>query len=157
MTKLRDEGRTWILVANAARALCYERKGGTLDRELSLVADFQDPFARSKASDLASDRAGYESIGHGQQGSAYEARTDAVTKGHDAFARLLANHLNQGIAANRCAALAILASSPFLGEIKGHLSEQAAKALRQTASKDLLAFAGDELMGRIHHELLVSE
>jgi protein required for attachment to host cells len=144
----------WILVANASKGLCFERSDGVAD--LKLLAEFVDPLGRSKGSDLASDRSGYESTGRGHGSAAFTPRTDSRTKEHDSFARRLAGYLNDGIAAHRCDTLAILASNPFLGEVKTHLDSQSTKALASAVAKDLTSFAGDELRRRIDQALIPS-
>jgi len=45
----------------------------------------------------------------------------------ESFARKLAQMLDDGVTSDRCDALAIFASNPFLGELKSHLGEQAAR------------------------------
>lgn len=145
---------TWILLANASRALCFERTEGTAD--LKLLAEFADPLARLKGSELASDRAGYEAVGRGEGSAAFAPHTDVRTKEHDNFARQLAKYLNEGVATRRCDTLAILASNPFLGQLKTHLDSQSIKALAQAIPKDLTSFTGEELARRIDQALLAS-
>lgn len=145
--------REWILIANASRAFCFERDSSA--RGLKLLAEFEDPKGRSKGIDLATDRAGYEST-RGGPGSAFEPRTDSKTKEHEEFARRLANYLNDGIAAHRCDLLAIVASNPFLGEVKSHLDHQSTKSLANAVAKDLTSFEGEDLMRRIDQTLSAS-
>lgn len=143
--------RTWILMANATKAACFERSNEA--RGLKRLAEFEDPLGRAKGRDLMGDRSGYESTGHGGSGTAFVPRNDAKTNQHEGFARRLAQHLNEGIAAHRCEQLAIVASNPFLGELKSHLDAQATKALTKAVAKDLAAFSGDELVRRIEDAL----
>jgi protein required for attachment to host cells len=142
---------TWILIANASKAMCFERPEGATD--LTLESKFEDPLGRAKGVDLAGDRAGYEATGRGLAGAAYSPHTDVRTKEHDSFARQLAHHLNSGIASHRCDALAILASNPFLGEVKSHLDEQSGKALHKAVPVDLTSFSGKDLARRIEEAL----
>jgi len=146
--------RMWILVANASRALCYERVAGA--EELNRLADFHDPLGRSKGIELETDRAGYEGGGHGHSGAAYAPRMDSRTKEHEVFARGLAGYLNEAIAAHRCEEIAIVASNPFLGEVKSHLDPQSTKALTKIVARDLTSFAGEELQRRLREALLPS-
>lgn len=143
--------RAWILIANASRASCFERNDGA--SELKLLAQFEDPLGRAKGIDLATDRAGYESTGRGNGSAAFSPRTDSRTKEHDSFARQLAGYLNEGIAAHRCDSLAIVASNPFLGEVKAHLDAQSTKGLSKAVAKDLTSFVGADLMQRIEQAL----
>lgn len=145
----------WIVVANAARALIFERREG--DEEMTLYADLGDPTARTKGVDLVSDRSGYElPPTQGLKGSAYAPHLNAREKEHEDFARLVAGHLNDGIAAHHCDSLAIVASMPFLGHLKGHLSAQSSKALKAGVAKDLMAYSGDELRRRVDRALMAA-
>jgi protein required for attachment to host cells len=44
--------------------------------------------------------------------------------------------LRRRVAANRCGSLPLVASNPFLGELKSHLSAQATKAVVRTVPSD---------------------
>jgi len=142
---------TWILLANASKAACLASVDGKT--HLQPLAEFDDPLGRATGRELGDDRSGYESMGPGRGSASYTPRTDAKTKEHDSFARQLANHLNDAIAAHRCDALAIFASNPFLGEIKSHLSEQSMKALRAAIATDLTSFDAREIERRVDHAL----
>jgi protein required for attachment to host cells len=127
--------RTWILVANSARARCFEcsaDRGG-----LELLSSFECPQSRAKGVDLANDRSGYEEMGHGHGSADMAQRASPRIQVRDVFARDLARFLSAGIAAQRCSALVILASLPFLGRIKAHLSPLAGKALTSAIGRDM--------------------
>ena len=106
--------RTWIVVANAARArLCeYDPRDGSLTE----MADFVHAPARQKGSDLASDRPGHAEKGQASVRTSFEPHTDAHHKERVHFARELAQHLNEAVVQGRCPAVALIASNPFLGE-----------------------------------------
>lgn len=143
--------RTWILVANASKALCFDR---TDDKsKMSLLTEIDDPLGRAKSSELGDDRAGYESMGAGRGSASYAPRTDAKTKEHESFARKLAQMLDEGVAAHRCDAVVMFASNPFLGELKSHLGEQTAKVLKAAIATDLTSFERAEIMRRVDHAL----
>ena len=57
--------------------------------------------------------------------------------------------LNDGIAAGRCAGLVLVASDPFLGQLKKQLSAQAHKALLRTVAADYTALNEHELALRL--------
>jgi protein required for attachment to host cells len=132
--------------------MCFELEEGK--SALTLLAQFEDPLGRAKGVELAEDRAGYEPAARGQSGSTYAPHMDSRTKEHETFARQLAHYLNEGIAAHRCSALVIIASNPFLGEVKSHLNEQSAKALHRSVPLDLTSYTGKELERRIDEALL---
>ena len=71
---------------------------------------------------------------------------------HDRFAREVAATLNAGIAAGKCAGLILVASNPFLGQIKAHLGEQARKALVRCVPSDYTALRDAELAQRLSAE-----
>lgn len=126
---------TWILVANAYQARLFEQS----DRAGSLASlqSYTCPEARLKGVDLETDTGGYEEMGHGRGSSSFSDRAAPRAKVHEEFARKLARHLNDGIAAHLCSDLLIVASSPFLGIVKAHLDEQAAKHLRAAMARDM--------------------
>lgn len=133
---------TWILVANASRARCFARDDE--HAPLQLLANLEHPQSRARASALT-----VAGLGHGQGAATYVPRLDPKDKEHDQFARRIADHLNAGIAAHACGNLILIASNPFLGEIRNRLSRQAAKALRATVVSDLTACEGRELQSRV--------
>jgi len=146
--------KTWIMVANAARARCFERR--ETDGKLQELADFVHPQSRQKGVDLAADRGGHLEKGPqqgGGGGTQYEPRTDPRQKEHAAFASELALAMDEALAGGRCQAWALLASNPFLGELKSHLSPRAAKALRAAIPSDLTSFEGAELKQHVDRAL----
>lgn len=140
--------KNWLVVANAARARVLEAQDdgdGYLHR-----ADLVHPQSRQKGIELATDRPGHvEGVGHGLGSAAYQPRTDARDREHDRFAQQLAKLLNDGVADGSCAGLVIVASNPFLGQIKAHLSEQAHKAVLRTVASDYTTLGDAELAQRL--------
>lgn len=139
---------TWTVVANAARARVLE--ASPAHPAWVEVADFVHPPSRQKGVELGRDRPGHvEGIGHGLGSTSYEHRTDVREREHDRFALQVAQALDEGVAAHRCAALVLVASSPFLGRLKSHLGKQARKAVVQTVAADYTALRDDELAARL--------
>ncbi len=143
--------RTWVLVANSARARCFEAGADRVG--LELLSSFECPAARAKGSAVLSERKGHEDLGQGH-GSAsmgqHSSPRDLVREG---FARDLARFLNSGVAAQRCQALVILASLPFLGRIKAHLSPGAGKALSSAIARDMTGLDPGSVAQRIRSEV----
>lgn len=147
--------RNWIVVANASRARVLEeadRRG-----QYTHVADLVHPQSRQKGVELANahggDRPGHvEGQGHGLGSAAYLPRTDPREREHDRFAREVAAALNDGVAAGRCAGIVLVASDPFLGQVKAHLDAQATKALLRTVASDYTTLRDDELAQRMGWE-----
>ena len=69
--------------------------------------------------------------------TSFEAPTEIHHKERAAFANELAKHLDLAIAQGRCPALALIASNPFLGELKARLGPASAKAVVATSPTDL--------------------
>ena len=154
MNKGYTMGKTWVLVANAQRARCFERHDEGL--ALSELADFVHPQTGNPSKAGAADRSDDAGKGHGRTGHAgtqFEPHTEAHAKERGSFARQLADFLNEGVAGQRCNALVLIASSPMLGEIRPCLSGAATKALRTCVPSDLTRYQGPELKERVDHAL----
>lgn len=142
--------KTWIVLANASRARVCERDaeaGGLHD-----LMDFVHTQSRQKGSELASGEPGHveQGMGSGLRGSTnLDPRTDPRQKEHEKFAREIAQHLDRGVASRQCERIVLIASNPFLGEIKSHLGAAAAAAVWVTAPSDLMALSGRELAQRV--------
>jgi protein required for attachment to host cells len=135
----------WVLVANAARARCYERDpdNGAM-RELQ---GFIHPASQLKGHDLGSDRPG---LAHkGIASTQFAPPTDLHEKEHAQFARELSQFLEQAVLAHRFDRLTLLASNPFLGELKAQLGPGSLRALDAGIPLDLTAFGGRDLEHRV--------
>ena len=128
----------WILVANASIARVLERDSA--DDPLRALATWQHPESRLKGSELRDDRPGHE-------------RSDPRRKEHREFAREVARRLGEALDAGEYGALAIFASSPFLGELKHELGEAVARHTTHYGDVDLTSFGLSELEARIAREL----
>jgi protein required for attachment to host cells len=140
----------WVLVANAARGRCFERDvdNGAM-RELDT---FVHPGSRLKGQDLGTDRAG---LAHkGVASTQFAPPTDPHQKEQAQFAHELAQVLEQAALSHRFTRLALIASNPFLGELKGRLGTASTRALGASVPLDLTAFSGRELEQRVTQALL---
>lgn len=140
--------KNWLVVANAARARVLEET----DRpgHYTHVADLVHPQSRLKGTQLGGDRPGHvDRAGHGLPSTAYAPHTEPREREHDRFAREVAQALNDGAAQNRCAGFTLVASDPFLGHIKAHLSAQARKLVLRSVAHDYTTLRDDELAERI--------
>ena len=146
--------KTWILIANAERARCFERHAA--DHSLTELIDFVHPQASLEGQAGGGDLTGAAGKGHGRTGHAgtqFEPHTEARAKERASFARELADYLNEGIAGQRCHALVLVATSPMLGEIRPCLSSAADKAVTRCIASDLTRYRGSELKQRIDDAL----
>lgn len=140
--------KNWTLVANAARARLFE--AGERPGSLQPLQDLVHPSSRQKGIELARDRPGHvEGTGHGLGSTAYVPKTDPRDREHDHFAQTVAQILNEGIAAGRCAGIVLVASNPFLGRVRSHLSPQADHAVLRTVPHDYTGLPEQELARRI--------
>jgi protein required for attachment to host cells len=147
--------KTWILVANAERARCFERHAA--DHSLTELIDFVHPHASLTGEASGGDLTGAAGKGHcrtGHAGTQFEPHTEAHAKERASFARELADYLNEGVAAQKCNALVLVASSPMLGEIRPCLSGVAEKVVTRAIAGDWTRYEGPELKARIDEGLL---
>lgn len=137
--------RTLIVLANAARARLCELD--PRDASIAELADFVHTPSRQKGSDLTTDRPGRAA--KGQASTGFEPHTDVHRKEHTQFARELSQAVDDALQQRRPPALMLVASNPFLGELKAQLSAAAARALVAAAPLDLTHCDRAELMRRI--------
>ena len=146
--------KTWILIANAHRARCFERRSP--DHTLNELSDFLFPQTDALKPDPAQDRSGDAGKGHGRTGHAgtqFEPRTEAHAKQRAGFARELADHINQAVTTRQCSALVLIAPAAMLGQLKPALNPVARLALRDCIDSDLTRYQGAELKARVDHAL----
>ncbi|MFM1987162.1 MAG: hypothetical protein RJA99_119 [Pseudomonadota bacterium] len=104
--------RCWYVVADASRARLIEHTEGVDD--WADVVDLVHAASRLPAAALASDTAG--SAGH-------HRRLDPRRREHERFAREIVERLEAGLAQHRYERLVLIASNPFLGELRTQLPE----------------------------------
>lgn len=140
--------KNWLVVANASRARVLEESDD--GNGYVHVADMVHPESRQKGLALGRDRAGHvQGTGHGLGSTEYLPRTDPREREHEQFARELAATLNAGVAGGRCAGLLLVCSNPFLGRLKGALSEHARKAVLRTVASDYTSLTEAELAQQV--------
>ena len=74
------------------------------------------------------------------------------TASTSALHRKLAAVLDAGVASGECAGFVLVASNPFLGQLKAHLGERSRKAILRTVPSDYTRLRDDELAQRLHHD-----
>lgn len=140
----------WILIANASRARLLEQE--TKDRVKELKS-FEHPQGRSRAGELTTDRAGYQRTDRTFGAASFQPRTDPRQKEHSLFARELAEYLEREAQLGTFASISLLASSPFLGELKAQLGAGTKRLLGVTRDVDLTMVGKAEIGRRIAHEM----
>ena len=138
-----------VLVANAARARLFVRDPE--NRAMREVASFVHPRARMKASTLGHDRPGQAIKGAAR--TAYEPHTDPHQKELAEFARELMQRLEEEALQRRFPRVAILASKPFLGELKAHMGPTTGRLLAAAVALDLTEYVNGNLERRVAQAL----
>ncbi len=139
---------TWILVANAARARLFENTG--IGKGLNLLSELEHPESRVKGADLVSDRAGFMQSagnGHGSRQPAIDPKQNEA----EHFAQEIAHTLESGRGQNKYERLILVAGSPFLGTLKGRLSNQVLAMTSDTLEKDYTSNNEREIGKHLEH------
>lgn len=140
----------WILIANATRARLLEQE--TTDKVKELKS-FEHPKSRSRASELGTDRAGYQRTDRSYGAASFQPRTDPKQKEHVLFAREVAGYLEREAHLGTFGSISLLVSSPFLGELKAELGDATKRLLGVTRDVDLTMVGKAEIGRRVANEL----
>jgi protein required for attachment to host cells len=139
----------WVLVANGARARLFVRDAD--NGALREVSDHVHPGSRMKGSELGDERAGQAR--KSAAATAFTARETPHEHERAAFARELAAVLEQAALEHRMPGWALIASNPFLGELKAGLGDAARRGLKSAIALDLTAWTGQALEQRVTQAL----
>jgi protein required for attachment to host cells len=126
--------RSWILIADAARARVFSEAEG--EEGLTLVRELDHPKGRTHVVDLVDDEPGRLQKGKGGTRSAMDPRTSRHVIEVERFARELAGVLRVGCDARQYDALAIVAPPRFLGMLRAGLAPEVLKRLCATAAQE---------------------
>jgi protein required for attachment to host cells len=143
----------WVLIANAARARCFERDDE--NNAMRELGSFVHPQSRLKAEALGEERGGL--VHKGVASTQYAPRTSAHEREHAQFARELAHYLEEAALAHRFPGLALIASNPFLGELRAHLGDATRRLLKASVAIDLTSYSYAELERRVAQALRTVE
>ena len=139
--------RLWIVLCNASIARIFSRASPA--EPLVPLPTLEHAESRQKGRELAGDRPGHEASDHSAGGNRFEPRIDPRRKEHERFAEVVAKHLQAGLDEGAFDALWLLASDPFLGELKAHLGDAVLRRVQRTESLDLSAFGLSEIERRL--------
>lgn len=144
MTKAK---RTWVIVADAARARFFLSEGPDM-RPLD-DATFENPAAHGHSRDLVSDKPGrsIESVGGARH--AEEPKHDPHRAGKAAFARRMADFVEQNARDDKFDDLVMVAPPQLLGDLRHALGRHAAARLIGAAPKDLMKIPAAELKSHL--------
>lgn len=138
--------KNWLVVANSARARVLESQS---EGGYAHVADLVHPRSRQPGTALQSDRQGQMESGHGLGSAGFQPHEDPHRHEQDRFAQDLARLLNDGVAHQLCAGLVLVASNPFLGLLKSHLSQRAQQLVLRTVPSDYTTLSDPDLAARL--------
>ena len=122
--------RTWILVADAARARLFETTSVT--EVWQLIEDFQNPQGRAKSRDFRAAPDGDSGDLQGTEGTLRRSAMEPLSiKKVEAerFARALSLEIDRGLTAGRYDRLILVAPPEFLGMLRAHISPAAQKRI----------------------------
>ena len=143
--------RIWILAANSGNATLYT--AGSPTAPLTELATFDNPEARAKQSDLASDRPGRSFDSHGEGRHAMEVEVDPKKQEQIRFAKLIADRLEQGRVDNEFERLVVVAAPMFLGLLRENFGAPLSALVSLEMDKDFTALRPEELRARLPERL----
>lgn len=135
--------RTWILVADRARARLFETRHG--NGELDEVAGFIHVEGQASGRELEQDRDPQAQRGGYRGGDTMEPRTPLRDKIAAEFAHGLAAILDQGRVDHCYERLILVAPPRFLGQLKAQLGNEVSKLVSETVSKDITRATPEEI------------
>ena len=144
--------RTWILIADGARARILESHGPasklTAHSELVFKGD------HSATHDLVSDREGRSYSSQGPGRSAIEPHSDPHRNLKSKFAHELATALAHGLDQNAYDRLVIVATPVTLGDLRSAISDHVRAKVVGEIDKDLTKLPNDEIASHLKDVLI---
>jgi protein required for attachment to host cells len=143
--------RTWIMVADAARAQLFLSESA--HEPIESFVCLENPNANLRDQDLVSDKPGraIESVGGARHA---EERIDHHRADKTAFARRVAEYVERGAADKKFDRLVLVAPPQMLGDLRGALGQQSQARVTHEVPKDLtklpIAKLREQLMPLIH-------
>ena len=127
--------RTWVLIADAARARVFEASGK--GRGLAAVQDMTLVAALAPSRDLGTDRPGrsFESVGSTRH--AMEGTSDLHREQKRQFARRIAEAVEKRCAAKSFERLVVVAPAATMGDLRSLLTERVKATVTAEVVADL--------------------
>jgi protein required for attachment to host cells len=144
--------RTWILIADGARARILKNDGPT--NGLSEIEGLEFEGDHSATHDLVPDREGRSFSSHGHGRSAIDARSDPHRDLKTKFAHQLADVLARGLEQNSYDRRIIVASPVTLGDLRTAISEQVRALVVGEVAQDLTKIPNGEVANHLKHVLV---
>lgn len=139
--------KTLVLVAESSRAKLY-----TADTMISQLVEKQDfiyPESRSRESALVSDSPGSDGGSVGQGRHVMDSKHSATEATHEAFAKMLVEHLEKERNDKSFDRLVLMASPAFLGILRKRLSPNLSSMVAEEIDKNLVQRPSGEIRSHI--------
>ncbi len=143
--------RTWVLIADGARARILENDGP--NRGLRAVEGLEFQGDHSATHDLVSDREGRSFSSHGHGRSAIDARSDPHRELKTKFAHELPDVLAKGLEQKSYDRLIMVASPVTLGDLRTAISEQVRALVIGEVAQDLTKIPNGEVADHLKNVL----
>jgi protein required for attachment to host cells len=145
--------RTWILIADGARARILESTGKGHDVHAVQSCDFSNETPPSR--ELGSDRPGRVVESHGATRHAIEPRYDLHRGLETLFAHQLADILGQRLSEGSFDRLVIVAAPAMLGDLRKSLSAPLREKVVAEIAKDLTKVPNHEIMRHLEADIVL--
>jgi protein required for attachment to host cells len=145
--------RTWVLIADGARARILENDGP--GHGLKAVDGLTFSTDHAATHDLVSDRQGRSFSSHGPGRSAIEPHSDPHRDLKAKFAHHLADVLAQRLEQHAYDRLVMVATPVTLGDLRAALSGPVRATIVGEVAQDLTKLPNDDVAPHIKHVLLV--
>ena len=139
--------RTWILIADGARARILENNGP--EHGLIAVEGMEFTSDHAATHDLVTDKAGRSFSSQGPGRSAIEARTDPHRDLKTKFAHHLAGILASELELGRYFRLVLVASPVTLGDLRRAISDKVRGTIVGEIAHDLTKTPNSEIAGHL--------
>jgi len=135
--------RTWILVADSARARAVAWL--SRDQPLHQVEGFDMRFHHQQAHDMMSERPGRAHESHGTTRHAIEPRMDPVRQAEHRFAESVAQALDDHLARKEFDRFVLVAGPTMLGDLRAAFSTGLLAIVHGTIDKNLTHLTNTQL------------
>jgi protein required for attachment to host cells len=137
-------GRTWIVVADSARANIFLRE--QKNSPLTPIASLAEPAMHQREQDFTTDISGrtFDSAGEGR----HKINSDYSPKDHEreVFAKDIADRIESGRIAGDFEHLVLVAPPKFLGKLRDALSKTTLDKISREVQKNLVQLPENELV-----------
>ena len=144
--------RTWVLVADGARARILENSGP--GHALTGIEGLVFASGHAATHELVSDREGRSYSSHGHARSAIESRSDPHRELKTKFAGVLADMLSRELEAGAYQRLVLVAPPEMLGDLRAAISGEVRAKVVGESAHDLTKTPTREVAGHLDGLLL---